>query len=292
MDKSKLIKISGLKAKLECMSNSEIKTKIWESNNKFSVRYKLAKTIGDATEYIAKLNILSDEQLDIMDDILSTKVGHFRTKQDVAAFLSSKIYPLLDTNKIDDTAISAVNSVCESIKNEHPDYDPNDITTWGGNKEIGNMYNSLYVDIIEKKEMMLTDKQMQLFTIKKKLFENSMSVEEGKKDLYTMLYDVLDESSIMLLNSFIYGKMEMYTDSMRDKIYDYLKNNPNDPANDMVTGEVGGTEMDALTSKFRYYDAQSFLASKSFLALRMDNQDKLCLIKYIGKNKYNVKEIN
>ena len=293
----KVGKISALRVELEIISSDKAKKMIWESDNKFSDRYKLSKLMDSTEGYISKLNKLSDDHLNMVHGIILgnkkiQKVMHFKGKEDVAEFLSVIIREDIDVIRITDEVVGDINGICESIQKEHPDYNPNDETTWGSNLELSNAFHGLYAHVAEDNRMLLTAKHMQMCTIKKKVFESTVPVEGGKKDLHTMVYDVLDESSIMLLYSFIHGKMVSYTDKVRDEIYDYLVKNPNSPAVRMLTTEITDADVAVLTRNFNYYDTQSFMLSKSFLAFRKNKDDKICLIKYAGNNQFKVKEIN
>lgn len=293
----KVGKISALRVKLETLSSDEARKMVWESNNKFSDRYKLSKMLDSTDGYASKLNKLSDDHLNMMSDIIleskkKQKPAYFKGKEDIANFLSVIIREDIDVTRINGDVINDVNDICESIRKEHPGYDPSNETTWGSNLELSNAYHGLYAHVAENNKMLLTAQRMQMCTIKKKVFENTVPVEGGKKDLYTIIYDVLDEDSIVLLYSFIYGKIVAYTDKVRDEAYDYLLKNPNSPAVRMITTEPSKDDLEVLRRNFNYYDIQSFMLSKSFLAFRKNKDDKICLIKYAGNNKFKVEEIN
>lgn len=293
-DTERFVKISALKSVFESTPVDAIKKSIWDSGHNFSNKYHISKFCDEISENIGRLQEISDNNINAIHNILidlKPKPKYFKNKENAFQFLSC-LCEHINVLKMNDKIVDEMNDIYESIKTKYPDYNPNDVTTWGANSEISDSGHKLFEYILSENKMVMSKKDMQMLYIKKKIYENSVPVEEGKKDLYTMIYSVLDDNSIILLYSFIFGKMVSYSDRIRNDVYDYLKKNPSSPAIDMVTGEVSGSEMETLRRNFHHYDVQSFMMDKAFMAFRKNTRGKMCLIKYIGDKKFKVKEIN
>ena len=296
--RERFAKISALRTVFESTSIDDIKAKVWKTkkNYKFSDKYQVAKVSERIANDVSGLSEITDSNIEKMHDMLIDAVGKrsFFEDKNVAAEFLSKIASnyAVDIRILNNDIINKMDDVCESIRENHNDYNPHDELTWGSNGEIGDMYHQLYGDILIDNKMILDKKIIHLNNIKRtKLMESVTVDEEGKKDIYKMVYDVLDDNSILLLYSYIFGHMVDYNSKVRDKVYDYLLKNPESPAVDMVTGTVGDDEIDSLMRSFNYYDAQSFLLGTSFVAFMNNKDGKLCRVNYITNNKFGIKEI-
>jgi len=143
------------------------------------------------------------------------------------------------------------------------------------------------MDFIDKHKISTTQKQLDLYHIKKRILEAKMN---ESKDLQRMIYDVLDNNSILLLYSYIFNVSPMYSPRLRDEIYKFLQSNPQHPAVDMVTGDVDYSSIPNLHENFDYFEAQSFLYNDSFMAFRLNKKNMLCSVKYLGKGQYGIKQ--
>jgi len=295
--KERFQKISTLRSVFESSKAEDIKSKVWKSGQdlRFSDRYSVAKFVDEISGDISKLSEISDENVNKMYNIVCgepKKHVFFEDRNSAAIFLSEiKTNFDVDVRKIDDSIVYAMNDVCESIRSKYSDYTPHDQLTWGANGEVGDTYHQLFGSILIDNKMVLDTKTVQLNNIKRTNLMESVEVSEGGKDMYKMIYNVLDENSILLLYSYIFGHITEYSDTIRDKVYDYLQKNPTSPAVDMVTGTIDDDEMDSLMRSFKYIDAQSFLLGTTYLAFMENKQGKLCRVRFIAENKYGIKEI-
>jgi hypothetical protein len=226
--------------------NLEIKTicEAIDSDKSIDVltRNKLKRIITGFKNNESRYKDLHENNLDYFTSVLQplseNKVVKYINTVDDFVSLVENLGGKVDVAGVTKNTINAFNESYTVFKKKYPEYDYKDLSMIGVYERVAHNEFMMNLHTIYEENY-----NKNAFSFSK----YKANILEGKKNISDIVND-MDDTTVQLAWGVIAGKLEKYSDTIRDKVVDFLTKYPNDKKSVTIIGESFASDVAILES--------------------------------------------